>query len=224
MYSFKEYCDDQSKKYIDRWGNGARSFSKPWLGIAAPLDQYRFVMTRLDRYKKPYQVDMRGNPTSLKEYGTTKFISARQFWVDGQNAFFDGYSMILPSTPTPMCVNGDKYYVVVGIYDNCITLREDIVYFSDEFHADRITLGAPLMWFTPDLKGVCWAGLSPTPIIGGSTSSKTISCTDLIVPITTFVTPECHEDEDEPEYNFLKPLPANANQIITKWFSGEGIR
>lgn len=222
MYNFQQYWHDNAKKYIDRWGKGAKNFSTPWLEIAAPLDQYRFVMTRLDSDKKPYQVDMRGNPANLEEYGTTNFKSARQFWVDGQNAFFDGYSMILPSTPTPMCVNGNQCYVVVGIYDNCVSLKGEIVYFSDEFIADRIALDAPLMWFTPDLKGACWAALSPIPIIGGSTKSKTISSTDLIVPITTFVTPEWHEDE--PEYDLLKPLPANANLIIAKWFSGEDIR
>ena len=222
MYNFQQYWNDQPKKYIDRWGKDEKNFSTPWLGIAAPLDQYQFVLTRLDKDKKPYSVDMRGNPTNLEEYGTTNFRSARQFWVDGQNTFFDGYSMVLPSIPIPLhIVNGNQYYVVVGIYENCVTVKGDEVYFSDEFHADRIALDAPLMWFTPDRKGVCWAGLSLMPILGGSTKSKTISSTDLIVPITTFVTPEYHEDE--PEYDFLKPLPANANQIITKWFSGEGI-
>jgi hypothetical protein len=82
-----------------------------------------------------------------------------------------------------------------------------------------MVLGNPLMWFTPDRKGMCWAGLSTTPIIGGASKSKKISSFDLIIPITTFFSRE--DAPPDSERDFLMPLPKNADQIIGRWFGKE---
>ena len=75
------------------------------------------------------------------------------------------------------------------------------------------------MWFTPDRKGMCWTGLSATPIIGGASKSKKISSFDLIIPITTFFSRE--DALPDFESDLLMPLPKNSDQIIGKWFGKE---
>lgn len=221
MYNFQQYWNSSEKKYVDRWGKDANNFSKPYYGIAKPLEQCRFVMTRLDHDKKPYPVDMRGNAIEIEKYGTTNFGTANQLWIDGHNAFFDGYSLVLPTKPKTVFVNGQPWYVVIGIHEDCITWRDEEIIFSSEFTADRIALNYPLMWITPDRKGICWAGLSATPILGGSTKSKKISSADIIVPITTFLTTA--NALTEPRGDLLAPLPENANKIIGKWFDGKAV-
>ncbi|MCF8190580.1 MAG: hypothetical protein K9J14_04875 [Polynucleobacter sp.] len=216
MYNFKHYFET-TKKYNYLWNQRDNSFAKPGYLIAKPLEQCSFVMTRLDRDKKPYPVDMWGSRVDPDIYGVTDFSNnARPLWVDGQSAFFDGYSIVLPNQPSPVYVEGYKHFVVAGIYDNCVTWKGKDATFSTEFIADRMALERPLMWFTPDRKGICWAGLSDTPIVGGTSKSKKISSFGLTIPITTFfIREDAPPDSDE---DFLTPLPKNANKTITGWF------
>lgn len=218
MYNWNQFWNTQ-RAYGSRWNSRDRSFGRPDYLIATPLEQCRFVMTQLDANKKPFPVDMWGNLIGLNQCGTLNHHYATQFWLEGQGEYFDGYSIVLPCEPNPVLVDGLECYVVGGIYESCVSWRGKDFALSSEFIADRMALGNPLMWFTPDRKGMCWAGLSTTPIIGGASKSKKISSFDLIIPITTFFS-----GEDAPpdfESDFLMPLPKNADQIIGRWFGKE---
>jgi hypothetical protein len=218
MYSWDQFWNTQ-RAYGSRWNSKNRSFGRPDYLIATPLEQCHFVMTQLDDNKKPFTVDMWGNLIGLNQYGTLNHHYATQFWLEGQGEYFDGYSIVLPCEPNPVFVDSLEYYVTGGIYENCVSWRGKDFTFSSEFIADRMVLGNPLMWFTPDRRGMCWAGLSTTPIIGGASKSKKISSFDLIIPITTFFSGE--NTPPEFEGDLLTPLPKNADQIIGKWFGKE---
>lgn len=221
MYSFNEYWNAE-KKYEFRWNSSDRSFSRPEYQIAKPLEQCSFVMTRLNANKKPYPVDIWGSPVDPSMYGTADFLDdARPLWVDGQGSFFDGYSIALSNDPNPVYFDGKEYFVVIGVYESCVTWKDGYGTFSSEFEADRMVLGDPLIWFTPDRKGMCWAGLSEVPIMGGSCHSKKISSFNISAPITSFFVRE-GVDENSAYEDFLTPLPRNAEKIINKWFSGKG--
>lgn len=218
MYNWNQFWNTQ-RAYGSRWNSSDRSFGRPDYLIATPLEQCRFVMTQLDANKKPFPVDMWGNLIGLNQYGTLNHHYATQFWLEGQGEYFDGYSIVLPSASTPVLIDGLEYYVVGGIYENCVSWRGKDFTFSSEFIAGRMALGNPLMWFTPDRKGMCWAGLSTTPIIGGASKSKKISSFDLMIPITTFFVRDGVAADLGNDVDHLTPLPKNADQIINKWFA-----
>lgn len=218
MYNWNQFWNTQ-RAYGSRWNASDRSFGRPDCLIAAPLEQCRFVMTQLDINKKPFPVDMWGHSMGPGQYGTLNHHYATQFWLEGQGEYFDGYSLILTDRLNPVFAAGQEYYVVAGVYENCVSWQGRNGTLSTEFIADRMALGNPLMWFTPDRKGMCWAGLSTTPIIGGVSKSKKISSFDLIVPITTFFIREGASPDFEND--FLEPLHKNADQIIGRWFGTE---
>jgi hypothetical protein len=123
MYNFREYWNTP-KERERRWNPSDDTFSRPEYSIATPLEQCPFVMTRLDDHKKPYPVDIWGSPVDPKVYGTTDFFNnARPLWVDGQCSFYDGYSIALPANPYPVLMDNQEYYVVGGIYENCINWK-----------------------------------------------------------------------------------------------------
>jgi hypothetical protein len=219
MYSFREYWNTPKEREL-RWNPSDNSFSRPEYSIAKPLEQCQFVMTRLDSNKKPFPVDIWGSSVDPKIYGTTDFFNnARPLWVDGQGSFYDGYSIELSTNPTPVLVGGIKYYVVGGVYEDCVSWLGEDGTISSEFIADRIALNDPLMWFTPNRKGMCWAGLSATPIVGGTSNSKKISSFDLSIPITTFFLRDGVVAGSDEDVDYLSPLPKNADQIINNWFA-----
>ena len=218
MYNWNKFWNTQ-RAYGSRWNSRDGSFGRPDYLIATPLEQCRFVMTQLDANKKSFPVDMWGNSIGLNQCGTLNHYYATQFWLEGQGEYFDGYSIVLPNEPNPVLVIGHEYHVVGGVYENCVNWNGRDCTFSTEFIADRIALNYPLMWFTPNRKGMCWAGLSTTPIIGGSSTSKKISSFDLVIPITSFFARDEVEANSADAVDFLASLPKNADQIINKWFT-----
>jgi hypothetical protein len=219
MYNLKEFNQNRTKFNLrSNWITKKKSFAVPYFSIANPLEQCRFVMTQLDSNNQPYPVNMWGNTIDPKIHGTTNFYNAESLWLIGQGIYFDGYSIVLGDLAEQVFVNDDNYYIVGGIYPNGLNLERGNYKISPEVMADLISLDFPLYWHTPDWRGVCWVGLSPTPIIGGKNSTKHISSVNLTLPITAFalrdnVTPYSTEDKD-----YLTVLPSYADRVINKWF------
>ncbi len=111
---------------------------------------------------------------------------------------------------------------MAAIYENCVTWNGNDISFSNEFVADRIALNYPIMWLTPDRKGMCWAGLSRYPILGGKNASKVVSSYDLSIPITSGFFRE--NGNFDFSCNSLELLPEIADHIISKWFRPEGLQ
>lgn len=217
MYNWNQFWNTQ-KTYGSRWKSGDRSFGRPDYLIATPLEQCRFVMTKLDANKRSFPVDMWGNSVRSSQYEALSHHYATQFWLEGQGEYFDGYSIVLPDEPNPVLLDGHEYHVVGGVYENCVNWHGRDCTLSTEFIADRIALNYPLMWFTPNRKGMCWAGLNATPIIGGASNSKKISSFDLMIPITSCLARDKVTADFDDGVDFLVPLPRNADQVINKWF------
>jgi hypothetical protein len=216
-YNFQEFFNT-NKPYISRWGKN-HQISTPDYSIPQPLEQCQFVMTRVDRNKKSFPVDMWGKPVDPKIYGTALFSEARPLWVDGSDAYFDGYSVALPDVPNPVYLNviDKELYVVAGVYENCVTRVGNKLSFSNELTADWISLGKPTRCLLPSKTGVCWIGLSSEPIQGGIKRDKQIDSRDFIVPITNFIIdPEDDKECDDWDPQSIKLLPPNAQQIINK--------
>jgi hypothetical protein len=226
MYNFEVFWNSP-RGYGSRWRNDNRKFSAPYYSIAKPLEQSEFVMTQLDENKQSFAVDMWGNPINPNEHGKCGFRTAQSLWLEGQGEYFDGYSIVLSGDPSPVYYNNKEYFLVAGLYENCITLTGNkyslggkSCTLSAEFMADRAALNYPLMWHTPDQKGMCWVGLSETPILGGATKTKKVSSFNLMLPITVFAAPDLPNEEDPfGENDYAMPLPLSADKIINKWFS-----
>lgn len=220
MHSKKDFLNSARQSGArSGWHSPMRSFAVPDIfSIATPLAQCEFVMTQMAGDNKPFPVDMSGNPIDPKTYGTTDFYTAESLWRIGRGTYFDGYSLVLGENPEPVFEGNDYYYLVAGIYPDGLITEGKNRRMSNDVMADWMALNNPLIWHTPDRKGVCWAGLSPTPIIGGKNSTKHISSFNLTLPITCFALRENVIEYSKEDKDYLTVLPPDAEIIINKWF------
>lgn len=215
-YNYQEFKRTNQPRH-NRWGKSC-PVETPDLPMPDVLNQCQFVMTQIDCNKNPFPVDMWGARMDPKEYGTTSLRDARSFWRDGQDYYFDGYSMALPDQPNPLLIGEakDEMFVVAGVHENCVTISGKTVKFSNDFMADWVSLSEPTLCFLPNRTGLCWIGLSPQPISGGIKGGKQIDSSHLIVPITDFLITEDDLVSDTWNSPPIKPLPQNAQQIINR--------
>lgn len=204
MYKWSEFFKTERKPYT-RWKSDDLSFSRPNYGIPRPLEQCQFVMNQMTKNNQVIPVGMWGEAIDLDKHNTLNFNLTRQFWIEGHGEYFDGYSLVLPETPSPLKFNDQQLYLVVGIHENCVSQKDSFYHFSNDFLATWLSLGEPIIWFTPSRTGICWAGLHPMPITGGKTEFLHITSVDIALPITNFF---------EPDDETLKILPNNADITI----------
>jgi hypothetical protein len=181
----------------------------PWNTISEPLEQCRFVMTRVDCSGETYPVNSLGEPMTAF-YLTLKHERARHLWVVYQGEYFDGYSLALGKYGQVVTTSEGEFYIVVGHHEFCISEEDTNHLNSQKFIADWISLGQPVRWPSPDRKSIYWAGLSPTPITGFCNNGRTVSSYSQIIPITTALS----NDESDPP---LKVFSETSLQVINKW-------
>jgi hypothetical protein len=181
----------------------------PWNTISEPLEQCRFVMTRIDSTGQPFPVNELGEPNHSFLL-PIKHPKARFLWVVYQGEYFDGYSLVLGKDGQVVKTSEGDFYIVVGHHHFYTSETDTNPFNSPKFIADWISLGQPVRWPSPDRKSIYWAGLSPEPINEFCNTGRTISSYNQIIPITTAVS----DDENDPP---LKVLSESALYVINKW-------
>ncbi len=181
----------------------------PWNTISEPLEQCRFVMTRIDSMGQPYIVDELGNSTDYLP-SPIKHPKANFLWVMYQGEYFDGYSLVLGENGQVVKTSEGDFYIVIGHHYNFTAYTATNPFNSPKFIADWISLGQPVIWLSPDRRSIYWSGLSRMPIKGFSKNGRTVSSYNEIIPITTADS----DDENDPP---LKVLSELALCVINKW-------
>lgn len=181
----------------------------PWNTISEPLEQCRFVMTRVDYSGQTYPVNSLGEAINTFCL-TLNHERARHLWVVYQGEYFDGYSLVLGKHGQVVKTTEGELYIVIGHHKFSPSENNANLFNSPKFVADWISLGQPVRWPSPDRKSIYWAGLSPTPITNFCNNGRAVSSYNQIIPITTALS----VDYDDPP---LKVFSETSLQVINKW-------